>query len=145
MRYNICAHIGNVREIEKKIFPLITESDPDAESVGFFADTGKPALSVKDMGEYTSVYCASKHINNVLTRAIARFAGCHIYCDSDDVIYVNKNYITFHAASGGEKLICLPKVATVTELFENKVYAADSDEIRFKVKKGETKMFRYET
>ena len=145
MRYNISAHIGKVREIENKIFPLITESDPTAQTVGFFADTGKPALSVKDMGDYVSVYCGSKHINNVLTRAIARFAGCHIYCDSDDVIYVNKNYITFHAASGGEKLIRLPKAATVTELFENKVYAADSDEIRFCIKRGETKMFRYET
>lgn len=142
MRYNSSGYRAKVREIDNNLLPLITENDDGAESVAYFLDSGKNALSVKDLGDFTSVYCGSKYVNNEVVRAVAAFAGCHIYCDTNDVLYANKNYITFHASSGGEKLIRLPKKATVTELYEGKAYAECSDEIRFKIKRGETKMFR---
>ena len=75
-------------------------------------------------------------------RAVAVFAGCHIYCDTNDVLYANKNYITIHAASGGEKLIKLPSAKSALEVYENKYYSENSQEIKFSLKKGETKMFR---
>ena len=38
-----------------------------------------------------------------------RSAGCHIYTDSDDVLYAGKNFICIHASPDGEKKIKLPK------------------------------------
>jgi hypothetical protein len=142
MRYNSSGYHGKVREIENNILPLITENDPEAERVARFLDSGKAAISVKDLGDYTSVYCGSKYVNNEVVRSIAAFAGCHIYCDTNDVLYANKNYITFHASRGGEKIIKLPRKATVAEVYDGETYAESSSEIRFKIKRGETKMFR---
>ena len=142
MKYNSSGYRGKVRELENNLLPLITECDPDAECIGTFADSGKNALSVKEENGFTSIYCGSKYVNNRVVRAIAKFAGCHVYSDTDDVLYANKNYITFHAAEGGEKVIKLQAPATVTEVYENKVYAENSDEIRFNIKRTETKMFR---
>ena len=144
MRYNSSGYRGKVREIEHCILPLITADDSTAETVAYFCDSGKPTLSVKDMGDYTAIYSGAKHLDNEVIRSIAAFAGCHIYCDSNDVFYANKNYITFHASKGGEKVIKLPVPMTATEVYEGKVYAENSSEIRFKIKRGETKMFRIE-
>lgn len=36
-----------------------------------------------------------------------RSAGCHIYTDSDDVLYAGKNFICIHASTDGEKKIKL--------------------------------------
>ena len=66
----------------------------------------------------------------------------HIYSETDDTIYVGRNYITFHAAKAGKKHIKLPKSSTVTEVYENKVYAKNAAEFTFDTYFGETKMFR---
>lgn len=36
-----------------------------------------------------------------------RSAGCHIYTDSNDVLYAGKNFICIHASTDGEKKIKL--------------------------------------
>lgn len=142
MQYNVSGYVGKVRDIQSDILPLIYAEDEAAEVVGMFPDSGKAALAVKDTGDYTSVYCGSKYINNEVMRAVAVFAGCHIYCDTNDVLYANKNYITFHAASGGEKVIKLPEEKSAFEVYEEKYYSENAKEIRFEIKKGDTKMFR---
>lgn len=143
MQFNGSGYIGKVREIQSNILPLIYEDDPNSETVAYFADSRKSALSVKDNGSYTSIYCGSKYVNSDVVRAVAAFAGCHIYCDTNDVLYVNKNYITFHAASGGEKVIKLPAEASAFEVYEKKHYSKNSKEIRFNIKRGQTLMFKY--
>ncbi|MBQ7783970.1 MAG: hypothetical protein IJ368_08380, partial [Oscillospiraceae bacterium] len=76
-----------------------------------------------------------------VVREIARYAGCHIYMDNDDVLYANQNYITIHAQASGQKVIKLPKKASAYELYEKRYYSELSDEIVFDMVKGETKMF----
>ncbi len=142
MRPNSSGYRGRVREIENNLLPLITECDENAECVAIFADSRKNALSVKEVDGFTSIYCGSKYVNNEVIRAIAAFAGCHIYSNTNDVLYANKNYITFHASSGGEKVIRLPKRARVLEVYENVEYTSSSYEICFSIKRGQTKMFR---
>ncbi len=142
MMHNASGYIGRVRETRDMLLPLLYADDPDAETIAYFADSGMPALSVKDVGAFTSIYCGAKYVSAEVVRSIAAFAGCHIFCDTDDVLYANPNFITFHAATGGEKVIRLPERADVFELYENKLYAKGEMEIRFSIKRGETKMFR---
>ena len=56
-------------------------------------------------------------------------------------MYVNSNYITFHAASSGEKTITLPAREDLYEVYEDVYYCKDSDTVTFSIQKGETKMF----
>ncbi len=142
MQYNVSGYEGKVRDIQSNLLPLIYTEDKDAEVLGIFPDSGKCALAVKDTGDFTSIACGSKYLGADIVRAIARFAGCHIYTEENDVLYANKSFITFHAATGGEKTIRLPEAASAYELYERKYYSKSSREIHFKLKKGQTLMFR---
>ncbi len=141
MYYNSSGYIGKVREERDTLCPLLCANDDEAVSAAYFPDSKKSAVSIKKMDGYTSVYCGAKFVNAEFVRAVAAFAGCHIYSDTNDVFYANKNFITFHAASGGEKVIKLPRVASAFEVYEEKYYSDNSNEIRFNIKRGQTLMF----
>ena len=49
-------------------------------------------------------------------RAFCRTNGVHLYCETDDVVYVNTKYIAVHASTAGEKVICLPSAEELTPL-----------------------------
>lgn len=141
MQYNVSGYIGKVREMRDTLCPLLTPCDSGALTAAYFPDSGKCAVSIKRTEGYTSVYCGAKFVNAEFVRAVAAMSGCHIYCDSGDVLYANRSFVTFHASTGGEKLIRLPKKASAFEVYEKKYYSENSDEIRFSIKRGKTLMF----
>lgn len=124
------------------LYPLFHSVDPEAKNLGYFLTTGYPAVSVKECDGYTSVLYGSKVINSATVRAIAEFAGCHIYSDADDVLYAGPNYVTYHSSSSGKKKIRFPKPCSPFEVYEKKYYGKDVTEIEFDSYLGETKMFR---
>ena len=98
--------------------------------------------SVKKCDGFTSIFYGAKHISAQTMRNIAKGAGCHIYSDSGDVLWANRNFVTFHASSEGTKTLKLPTKCTAVEVYENKIYCENADEFTFEVRTGETKMFR---
>ncbi len=123
-------------------YPLFTTDDPDAQVLGRFCNTDLPALTLKETDGFCSVFCGAKILRADLIQALARYAGCHIYTENtDDILYANEHFIVLHAASTGEKTLHLKRPATVVELYENKVYGTDTQQITFSMYKGETKMF----
>lgn len=66
---------------------------------------------------------------------------CHIYTDSDDVLYAGKNFICIHASTDGEKKIKLPKSCSLNELYEKRYYSHDSSDAAFNMECGETLTF----
>ncbi len=74
-------------------------------------------------------------------RAFCEANGIHIYCETNDIIYVNENYICIYAVSEGKKTIKLDKSRNVTELLGG-IYKNSSDTITIDMQKGETKLFR---
>ena len=75
-------------------------------------------------------------------RALAKFAGCHIYCDTDDVLYANNNFVTFHSSSDGKKKVKFNRPVSPFEVYEEKYYGDKVTEIEFDTYLGETKMWR---
>lgn len=124
------------------LYPLIYSIDKDASNLGYFLTSGYPAVSVKETNGFTSIFYGSKFINSDIVREIARFAGCHIYNDEDEVLYANQNYVTFHASSTGKKTLRFPKPVSPYEVYEEKFYAHGVTELTFDTYLGETKMFR---
>lgn len=126
------------------LYPLFCADDKDARHLAYFGATEYkyPAVSVKEAEGYTSVLYGAKHIKRDVLREMARFAGAHIWCESDDVTYIGRNYITFHASSKGMKTLKFPEAVDVYEVYENKCYGKAVTELDFEVYTGETKMFR---
>ena len=129
---------------ESYLYPLFHSVDPDATDLAYFANTGYPAVSLKKCDGYTSIFYGAKLIDRSVLRAIAKYAGAHVYSADEDVIFVGKNYITHHAASSGKKTLSLPAPSRVTEVYENRVYAENATNFSFDSEFGETKMFRIE-
>ena len=124
------------------LYPLFHSVDPDAKNLAYFLTTGFPAVSVKECDGFTSVFHGSKMIRCDTVRALARHAGCHIYSDSDDVLYANHNYVTLHASSSGKKKLRFNRPVSPYEVYEEKYYGEGVTEIEVDMYLGETKMWR---
>ncbi len=140
---NCSSYMGRIKTSRVNLCPCFYAEDSSAENSAYFLDSGKAALSIKALDGFTSVYCGSKYLSADVVRRIAEFAGCHIYCRTNDVLYANKNYITFHAASSGRKTIYLPHESSVTECYSRKSLGKKVKEFSFDILKGETLMFKY--
>ena len=124
------------------MYPTVYSVDEGAENLAYFLTTGIPAVTVKECDGFISVLHGSKYLKSDEVRQIARFAGCHIYSESDDTLYANSNFIVHHAAGSGKKKIQFKKKCSPYEVYEQRFYAKDVSEIEFDSYLGETKTFK---
>ncbi len=139
---NISSKMSYIKDSEVYLCPLIYTDDEDSKVLAYFADCKKPALTLKEQDGYTSIYCGSKYLSCDVIKEIARFAGCHIYSETEDVLYANRSYITIHAAEGGEKTINLPGKCDICDVYNESFVIKESEEIHIEMYKGETRMFK---
>ncbi len=118
-----------------------SDHDPDLEILGTFKANGAPALALRDFGTWRSVHCATQFLDPELLRALARYSGCHIVCDSDDFIFMNTSYLNVHAGGGGTKKLSLPRPCSPVELYSGVSHGKDVREITTTMEKGETLTF----
>ena len=121
---------------------MIHSVDADAKNIAYFLTSGLPAVSIKEEDGFTSILHGSKYLDSDTLRAVARYAGCHIYSDSDDVLFASENYVTIHASEAGKKTLRFKKKVSPYELYEKKFYAHGVGELTVDMYLGETKMFR---
>ena len=74
-------------------------------------------------------------------RAFCATNGVHLYCQTDDIVYVNENYICIYAVTAGEKTLDLGRVRGVSELLGG-TYQGSTDAVTVEMQKGETRLFR---
>ena len=74
-------------------------------------------------------------------RAFCETNGVHIYCETDDIVYVNENYLCVYAVTEGEKTINLGKEREVSELLGG-TYQSKTETVTVDMQKGETRIFR---
>lgn len=124
------------------LYPLFYPNDGGAAVLARFLTSGYPAVCVKKVDGYTSVYYGSKFIDSSTLREIARFAGCHIWSESDDTFYANDHLVTHHASATGMKRIKFKSPVSPYEVYEKKFYGQSVTEIEFYSELGETKTFK---
>ena len=122
--------------------PDLYVADPEAEVLGVFDANDAPALALRDFGSWRSVHCATQFMEPELLRALARYAGCHVVCDSDDFIFMNTGYLSVHASSAGTKRLALPRPCSPVELYSGAGFGEDTREIAVSMEKGDTLTFR---
>lgn len=124
-----------------KTYPQFYVDDKKAEICAVFIDTGKPGLVVKEMGKWTSIYCGSIAIPSSILRNIARKAKVHIYTDTDDIVYTNKNLVGIHTTTEGKRQIRLPGRMDVYDLFENRLIGRNIDRFDISLPKYATALY----
>ncbi|MBQ7033226.1 MAG: hypothetical protein IJN25_06170 [Clostridia bacterium] len=121
--------------------PLFYLEDDETGIFGKFCEGGRAAAAVKEFEGFTSVWCGAKYLQYDFIRAMALFAGCHIFSMDGDVIYEGSGYLTIHSTCGGHKTIALKKACSPYEVYEEKAYGEETDTIELDMDEGQTKMF----
>ena len=105
-----------------------------------YSGNNLPAVAMKKCDGYTSIYYGAKVLQADFVREIAKFAGVHIYSESDDVLYVGNGLLTIHASTTNIKTIHLPKEYKIIEAYSGADYGYTNN-IEIKLKLGQTVSF----
>lgn len=133
--------IGKLEPWEPSYYVL----DEDAEVVGQYIETGLPSLVVKDHGEWRSVFIGERTLTPELVRAIAWWAGVHVWLSSNDVVHVRRPWVHIHASHSGRKTLFLPEGMSVYDLAEEQVISPKSGEYTLLLQEGESRVLLVDT
>ncbi|NLH99643.1 MAG: hypothetical protein GX446_09155 [Chthonomonadales bacterium] len=123
--------------------PAFVADDPDASVIARAAD-GSAAIVLKRHADWTSVYSAVPLWPARLLRNLCRSAGVHEYIATDDVVWATRGAVAVSAREGGQRLIHLPRAATVRDLFSGELVARDVLEFRADFAPLQTRAFALE-
>ena len=108
------------------------------------SEAGKKAIELCQKNHIPYLVANLDHL--VLTsdeiRKFLADAGVHTYIESGDVIYVGNGYVGIHAATAGQKTICLPQKCRISTIFGSNVHEDSTDSISFGLAQYETALFR---
>lgn len=131
---------------DARLGPLFTVADPACTTLGAVViNQGRcePGFVIRQEPDWTSVYSAAPNLPPNVLRELARYAGVHIYSESEDVLYADRSFIAIHTVRSGRKVIHLPYSADVREVFENLQLGTDCATFTDQVKAGDTRLYHY--
>ncbi|MBM4011290.1 MAG: hypothetical protein FJ286_07900 [Planctomycetes bacterium] len=95
-------------------------------------------------GDYAAIFTTAVQLPADLWRSVARYAGAHVYTESNDVIMASRGLVALHSLKSGPKRITLPELRRVTDLVSGAGFAATTAEITFDLDAPETRVFLLE-
>lgn len=100
----------------------------------------------RDAGDWTSVFTTAVPIPATLWRNLARHAGAHVYCTSNDILLADASVVALHSIQSGPKTLRLPSPARVLDLVTGKpVGEAPTDTLHFELDAPATRLFLLRT
>ena len=131
--------IGGPLSYGPLLFPKDGVSLGEAWTKGGRLESG---LAVKEMDGWHSVFTTTVPLPADLWRGLARFAGAHVYSETNDVLMADKSVVALHSIQSGRKRIALPGRFTVHDVISGEEISRDANEIVFDLKAPETRVFR---
>jgi hypothetical protein len=129
---------------DKTICKLFYVSDTNATSLGTLPGKNEVTMAIKQMEGWNSVYAITPILGPAVYKALARFAGAHIYSETDDTFYACKSYITISCDKAGVKTIKFPSKVDVFDPATDEVLYKDVTEFTKDFTAGQTMIIRYE-
>jgi hypothetical protein len=102
-------------------------------------------VGTRGEGDYAEVFTVAVPLPAAIWRNIARFAGAHVYAESNDVLLANSNVVALHSAYSGPRTISLPGTYRVRDIVSGEVLAESTDTITFDLDAPETRLFLLES
>ena len=121
------------RRYKAVLFLCAAETPAAASAKALCRETGLPYLSLSE---------ENLRFSAPALRAFLETAGVHIYCKTDDLLYVNRHFLAVHACAAGEKTVILPHPRAYRALLPENGPAGAGDTIRLFMRENETLLFR---
>jgi hypothetical protein len=98
-------------------------ANQDVTVLGTLEGGNEPALAMKSMGAWTSVYTMNPVLPAGFLRGLAQKAGVHIFNDRDDTLYAGKGFIAVNADGAAARTIHFPYSVEPREPFTGRCIA----------------------
>jgi len=103
------------------------------------AGSGKPGP--RGEGDYAVVFSAAVPLPPELIRECARYAGCNIWSETNNVVHACETFVSLHSVKKGPQTIRLPRKCKVLDFHTGKVVAPAAESITVDIDPPETRMF----
>lgn len=109
-----------------------------------FWGMNRPGLFVKDFaGSYKVAWSAAAPLPANLLRELARYGGCHVWCEEDDVVMASETLASIHSVKPGVRRLKLPSPRTVWDLLTGEWVGKNLGEFEVHMGSPETKLFYF--
>lgn len=125
-----------------EVDPVFAPDVNDAEQLGQLAGTDFAGLACKAVGDWTSVFCSAPRLLPGTLRRLARDAGCHVYLDTGDALFVDNQFVCVHASASGEKVLKLRDPCRPQAIFGSPALHVEGTLLRFPMQANETVLLR---
>lgn len=135
---------------------LFYVNDPAATAIGKHYDNASyTTVAIKDMGTWKSIYsiCMAQReyvdgqvisqYDPTLWREIARYAGVHIYSETNDAFYVNESYVCLHPNATAPRTITFPAAVDIYDATTETLLQSNTTSYTWNATLGDTKLLRY--
>lgn len=95
-------------------------------------------------GDYAAIFTTAVPLPANLWRNLARYAGAHVYCETNDILLADNCVVALHSLQSGAKRIALPGKFNIRDLITGEMYSRGTGEITFDLKAPETRVFLLE-
>lgn len=95
-------------------------------------------------GDWASLFTVAVPLPARLWRSLARYAGAHVYCESNDIIMADSSVVALHSAQSGCKRLALPQPCRVLDVITGDEIGQGLEAIDFDLRAPETRVFRLE-
>lgn len=103
-----------------------------------------PGLS-HGRGDWASVFTIAHGLPADLWRGLARWAGAHVWCDSNDVLMADRSVAALHTLKPGPRTLRLPRRADVVDVIADQPYAVHAESLAWIAPAGpDTRVFHLE-
>jgi len=133
--------------------PIIVPADGAVERAGgivlgestTFWGINRPGLFVKDFnGNYKIAWSVAVPIPGNILRELARYGGCHVWCEDDDVIYASDKILAVHSIKEGPRVLKFPTKRKIRDMLTGEHIGDGLKEITVNISPPETKIFYFE-
>lgn len=110
------------------------------DTIGEYVDTGQPSLAACDHRTWKAVFLGERRLTPELIRAFVRWAGGHIWLDTNDLVQARYPWVHVHARNGGMRRLQFPMPLSVYDTAENAIVAESVMEYAFYLQAGESRL-----
>ncbi|MBU0607212.1 MAG: beta-galactosidase, partial [Armatimonadetes bacterium] len=136
--------LGPVEQPNMKLGPVFVPQAKPAETAAVWEGTDVPALVVRKLANWTSVYAAGPLLSPELLKRLCGGAGVPIIVPGTLPSFVSGNMIGLHSAVARTETLRFPQPVTVTDLMTGEVLGQEAKEVTVRMAGPQTRLLRVE-
>lgn len=105
---------------------------------------GNGKAGARGAEDYAVLWSVAAPLPPNLLREAARYAGCNIWSEENDVVYASDSFVGLHTVKAGTKTLHFPRAVTVTDLVTGERLGSGVRKVTFKMEAVQTRMFKLE-